>query len=446
MSFALSLRLRLVLAGALTILLALALATLALSALFAAHVERRAVAELSVQLDQLVAGLDQVDGLLVLAMPLADPRFARPYSGLYWQIELPTQALRSRSLWDQTISIPQNDRAAGQAMIFSAAGPQGQTLLGVARMVVLPPRLGGQSATGMLALDRAELDGARRAFVADLAPYMALLALFLIAAGWAQITVGLGPLARLRRSVADIRADASRRMGRNWPSELGPMVGELDALLDARAGDLARARLRAGDLAHGLKTPLQALMAEAVRLRQAGEPSSAADIEDIVAGMRRTLDRELARARRQHERPAGPASLALALSRVISVVQKTPDGQRLAWNCDVADDIRVPMEEGDLIEVLGAIIENAARHARSAVTVTARPSPAGLVLAIADDGAGIAEGMHAQMLTRFAKLDERGTGLGLAIASELMQASGGDIELANAQPGLRVLLTFAPGR
>ena len=93
-----SLRLRLVLGGALAIMLALGLSVVGLLVLFGAHVERRAEAELSVQLDQIIAGLDLVDGQIVMATAPADTRFTPPYSGHYWQVDLPSQSLRARSL------------------------------------------------------------------------------------------------------------------------------------------------------------------------------------------------------------------------------------------------------------------------------------------------------------------------------------------------------------
>jgi len=101
-----SLRLRLALAGALAILLALGLAALGLAQLFGAHVERRATAEMAVQLDQVIAGLERGPEGLELVRPPADPRFGVPYGGLYWQIEEAGDLRRSRSLWDSALDLP----------------------------------------------------------------------------------------------------------------------------------------------------------------------------------------------------------------------------------------------------------------------------------------------------------------------------------------------------
>lgn len=434
-----SLRLRLVLGGALAIMLALGISAIGLLALFGAHVERRAEAELSGQLDQVIAGLDLVDGQIVMATAPADARFTPPYSGHYWQVDLPSQSLSARSLWDATLVLPTGPQIDGQVRFYRIEGPDGQELLAAVRGVILPARLGNQNATAIIATDLAQIITARRAFAADLMPYVLGLALVLIAAGWAQITVGLRPLSRLRARVSRVRGDASNRIGDDWPLEVNMLATELDDLLDVRAADLAQAQMRAGDLAHGLKTPLQALMGEASRLREAGEHTAAQGIEDVVVTMRRTVDRELNRTRRLAGATVTQSNVLQTVTGIITVLRKTPDGQRIEWKINIAKDLTVSVDPSDLAEALGAVLENAARFARSAVHVNASD---GQHLTISDDGCGIPTAEREAMLARFARMDEQGTGMGLAIASEIMRGAGGYIILSDASPGLRVNLHF----
>lgn len=265
-----SLRLRLALAGALAILLALGLAALGLAQLFGAHVERRATAEMSVQLDQVIAGLDRGPDGLDLARPPADPRFSVPYSGLYWQIEEAGSLRRSRSLWDTALDLPDDSLGDGAVHVHRLAGPDGADLLVLERSITLPSRLGGGPVRAAVAMEASELVAARRAFMADLAPYLALLALALSAAGWVQLSIGLSPLRSLGARISALREGRAERMGGHWPVELRPVATEIDDLLAAREAETDRARTRAADLAHGLKTPLQALMGEADRLRGIG--------------------------------------------------------------------------------------------------------------------------------------------------------------------------------
>ncbi|MBB4301327.1 signal transduction histidine kinase [Rhodobium orientis] len=440
----LSLRLRLVLAGAVAVVVALALAAAGLVALFGTHVERRAMAELSVQLDQVLSGLALRDGALVLATPPADPRFSKPYAGLYWQISADGRLLRSRSLWDAELPLPQDDLADGQVHRHDLAGPSGETLLTLERSVTLPARLGGGPARAAVAMDARELEAAEQAFLADIIPYLALLALVLIAAGWVQMAVGLRPLASLGRRVTELRSGAARRMGADWPLEVRPLAGEIDALLDAREADLARARARAGDLAHGLKTPLQALLGEAERLRARGEIEAAEDIDQVVRSMQRHVERELVRARAAAHAFKARADVAKAVERIVAVLRRTPDGGRLDWRIDVAPGLAVALDEGDFSEALGALAENAARFAAGVVAIEAVVDGDMVRLSLCDDGPGIPQARLQEMTARGRRLDEAGggSGLGLAIASEIAEAAGGGLTLVNSSPGLEARLVM----
>jgi len=437
-----SLRLRLALAGALAVLLALALAAVGLSQIFSAHVERRAVAEMSVQLDQVLAGLAIGPDGLTLARPPADQRFAKPYGGLYWQIESSGGDRRSRSLWDTALSLPADTLVDGSTHVHRLPGPRGEQLLVLERSVTLPARLGGGVARAAVGMAAVELDQARRAFMVDLAPYLAILALSLMAAGWVQLWVGLRPLRGLGARISALRAGEATRVGEQWPAEVRPVATEIDALLAERATETERARTRAADLAHSLKTPLQALMGEATRLRASGAAAQADGIEDTVLAMHRTVDRELARARtaaRSADARTDPAQVA---DRLIAVLRRTPDGAKLDWCQDIVPGFSVLLDGADLAEALGALAENAARHARSRVTVSAQGQGNLLRLNVTDDGPGIPAEECEALVGRHARADESGTGLGLSIASEIALAAGGTLELTNTDSGFMATLVL----
>lgn len=441
---ALSLRWRLMVAGAVAVVLALGLAALGLAHLFGTHVERRALADLSVQLDLVLAGLARVDGALAQVLPPADPRFEQPYSGLYWQIAADGAVLRSRSLWDVELALPVEDGADATRHNHLLIGPEGAEVLVLEQHVTLPASLGGGRARAAVALDTAELSAARRAFLRDMFPYLAVLGMVLIAAQWAQVTLGLKPLRRVGAEVSALRDGRRRRMGGDWPQEVQPLAAELDALLTAREADVERARGRAGDLAHGLKTPLQALMGEAARLRTGDQAQAAEGIEVVVATMRAHVDRELARTRiALHSRNARAGAAAVARS-VVAVLQRTPGGQRLAWQVDVPDDLVLAIDAADLSEALGALAENAARHAAGRAEVGAVVMGAQARVTVRDDGPGLPADRRAAMMARGVRADETGpgTGLGLAIAAEIAEAAGGVLELEEAGPGLSATLVL----
>ena len=182
-----------------------------------------------------------------------------------------------------------------------------------------------------VAVDLARLSAAQTAFATDLLIALGLLGLVLAAATSVQVGLGLRPLDALRRGVADIRSGRNRHRQPEVPDEVRPLVDELNALIDAREQDIARSRNRAADLAHGLKTPLAALAADAERLRGKGESHIADEIEAVIEAMRRHVDRELVRARlrgsdrvrRGDTTPVAPLARSL-----IATVSRTAAGCR----------------------------------------------------------------------------------------------------------------------
>lgn len=455
-----SLRLRLILAGAVSVLAALALAAAGLLVLFERHVERRIDQELSVHLDQLVAGLDRdADGALVLLRPPGDPRFAVPLSGLYWQFEGQGAARgavqRSRSLWDFELALPAEGEGDPLPHRHTLAGPGDTQLLLLERVV----ELRGVSVRVAAAIDRREIDEATRAFGLDLAPYLAVLALFLMAAAVAQVTIGLRPLAAVRDGLAAIRSGRRTRLGDDFPDEIRPLAGELDGLLAAREAQVESARARAGDLAHGLRTPLQVLAGDVERLQARGETEIAAEIETVALSMRRHVERELARARLASGRGTATAAPAEVARAVVAVVSRTPAGARLDWQVKIAEDARLAIDPDDLAEALGNLAENAARHAVARVRFTldeapgerggeeAGETPRLVRLAVLDDGPGIADEMIGPLTARGGRLDlagGSGAGLGLAIVSEIAEAWGGSLVIENRRSGLEAALCLRP--
>lgn len=344
--------------------------------------------------------------------------------------------LRSRSLWDQAMDLPESPAVGGDARLHQLAGPEGASLLALERVVQLPARLGGGEARAAVAMDRAELTAARAAFVTDLAPYLIALALALVAAQLVQVSYGLRPLRRIRERVASLRGGQSTRMGEAWPAEMRPLAREIDALLAAREADIARARTRAGDLANGLKTPLQALLGEAEQLRQHSNTCAAHAVEEIAETMRAHVERELARTRAASAVGHAGANVATTVKRIHSVLGRTPDGRNLRWHVAVADNLSVAIDPAE------ALAENAARHAKSKVTIKAAEEDARVRIMIDDDGGGVPNDRLAHLGQRGRRLDERlpGNGLGIAIAADIVAVAGGGLELRNSEQGLEVVI------
>lgn len=436
-----SLRLRLLAAGAASVILALTIAGFGLLLLFERHVERRMAAELGSHLNQLVGSLARSgDGTLEVGAPPAEPRFLQPLSGLYWQVtgEGTGTALRSRSLWDAMLLLPPDAPAAAEVHQHTIPGPDGASLLAVERRIALPASLGGGTVRAAVALDRAEVHAAGLAFASDLVPSLALLAAVLIAAAWVQVGVGLRPLDAVRRRLAQVRSGEAARLGEAFPDEVRPLTAEVDHLLDAQEKAITRARARAADLAHGLKTPLTVLSADAEQLRARGDTHLADEIEILAAGMRRHVERELARVRTGLRARSGPAEpVRPVIKQVVGVLRRTPQGRKLSWEIDAADGLRVRMDAQDLAEILGNLAENAAIWAAGAVRIAGRRDGDTVTLRVEDDGPGVPEEQIDNVLARGGRLDETrpGTGLGLAIVGDLAEAYGGTLSLRRSSLG-----------
>jgi signal transduction histidine kinase len=333
--------------------------------------------------------------------------------------------------------------------------------------VTLTARLGGTPLRVAVALDGAELDAAPEAFMSDLALYLALLAVTLILAGLAQVTEGLRLLGQVGARVAAVRSGAAKRLGDDFPAEVRPLTAEVDTLLEARDAKIVRAGARAADLAHGLRTPLQALIGEASRLRASDRGDAADGIEDIAIAMRRHVERELARTRIAARAPTAACDPSTVIAWAIAGVARTPDGTRVEWTRDLPSGLTARIDPDDLVEALGALIENAARHAsgRVAVAVTPALTPTGgtagavsgagpvsggggrvgdILVTVRDDGPGIPESTQERLMDRGARMDQSGvgSGLGLSIARKITAASGGGLELRNLRPGLKARLTL----
>ena len=441
-----SLRWRLMLGAAVTILVTLALALFAMSLLFSRHIERALAEELERDALHVIASLSlDADGMPNSGASLTDARYERPAGGRYWQLTSPAGATRSLSLWDETLPAPTVARPAGW-QVRELDGPFGQRILLVERTVSTDGS--GRPITAQFAQDTAELRSARNRFRLELGLFLVALWLMLMLASWAQITLGLLPLRRLRAGLERMRQSPSERMDGRYPSEIEPLISAINRLAEARERDVVRARRRAADLAHSLKTPLAAMGALSRRVGAAEQPGLAADLDRVISSAGAALEAELARSRAAAIRDgvtparADPNDL---VDRIVSVVQRTERGESLVYDVRLEPELRLPIANDDLMEVLGALVENATRFARRQVLVSGRRTPQGDELTVEDDGPGLGISVE-EALARGGRLDETGSGnhgLGLSIARDIVDATLGTLTLTRSElGGLRVSMRW----
>jgi signal transduction histidine kinase len=445
-----SLRLRLLAASAVTILLALFLAGLALIELFEAEVSARVERELSNHLLQLAGALETgTDGKLYLARQLADPRFQQPLSGLYWQIVWDEQEpLRSRSLWDESLSVPKLT-SGGASRILQLPGPEATPLIALERVITVLKQNQPYDVRLLVGTNASEVTEPLASFTRWMILSLAALAVFLAAAAWAQVKVGLRPLETLRAGLGQIRLGELTRLSGNYPSEIAPLVEEFNGVLDDQEKSLARARSRAAELAHGLKTPLTILSAVARDLRSKGRRKASSDISEQAETMHVVIERELSRARLAQGHGTVKVVLAPEIERLVASVRRLPRSEELQWEVAVPAGISVPIEQVDLVELLGNILDNARKWARSGVRVSTSEGEEGLALIVEDDGPGVEASDITRIMERGFSLDKnaQGTGLGLAIVKDIAEIYGLQVGFApSSLGGLSVKIRFPAHR
>ncbi|HEX5803560.1 MAG TPA: ATP-binding protein [Azospira sp.] len=446
-----SLRLRLLAGTLVWVTLSLAAAGWSLGQLFRDHVGEQFHATLVAHLDQLTAGFALDDsGQPSLTPPPADPRLGKPYSGLYWQIDRLAASgsggdatpplrglLRSRSLWDEVLAVPADGLADGEIHRHRIAGPDG-AMLGMVerRLRVAAAGDGSESAWRLIvaADERLWREPVSR-FNGALWLALALLGLGLAIAVVVQVGVGLAPLRTLRAALGRIRSGTAARLDGAFPSEVMPLVEEFNSVLAQNAEVVERSRTQAGNLAHALKTPLSVLANAA-----AGRDDELARlVAEQVEHARRQVDYHLARAQAAASRvPGARTPLAPVVDGLARAMRRLHAGRELDLAiAPIAATLCFRGDAQDLQEMLGNLLDNACKWAQRRVEVTARDDGRWLLVAIDDDGCGLAAGQRAAVLRRGVRADERvpGSGLGLAIVVELAQLYDGRLTLGDSPLG-----------
>ncbi|HKR90914.1 HAMP domain-containing sensor histidine kinase [Novosphingobium sp.] len=371
------------------------------------------------------------DGEVFFIRPLGDQRFLEPNSGLYWQIRgKGHEDFPSRSLWDRSLQAPDGHFDA-QPHVYDSDQFAGEPLRVMERSIILP----GSNTQWMftVAASRADLNQQIKMIRSILIYSFVALGFGLLLMAGLQTWYGLFPLRHVRRAIQKLRTTGAARVTEPLPQEVEPLVDELNALLAHTERQAEEARTHAGNLAHALKTPLTVVMNAAT--------AKAPDLADTVireaAVMRRQVDHHLARARAVGRRAAGMSRAEVwpSLEAVLRAVERLYDSTR--FDLDGNHGVSVALEKQDLEEILGNLIENAAKYGGGSVfvTVDAGQDARFCEIWIEDDGVGIPDTERNRIFDRGARLDtgKPGTGLGLAIVRDVVEIYGGSVDLAESE-------------
>ncbi|ESY12186.1 MULTISPECIES: ATP-binding protein [unclassified Mesorhizobium] len=384
-------------------------------------------------------------GQLTGAPDLGDLRFSEPNSGWYWSVEPASEGvhgnLHSSSM---TTTIPSPTVAevpfnSSFQRSYSTDGIGDEELQVFESEFVLDAK--NRAARFRVMGNKTELEHEIATFQGRLLTYLSLFGVGMIAINAIAILLGLQPLRRVRNALAQVREGTAQRLDGRFPAEIEPLANETNALIENNKRIVERSRTQVGNLAHSLKTPLAVLINEGRALGGAKGQL----IADQAASMQKQVDHYLQRARvaAQRDSVVYRTPVTPLVQRMVRVLQKLKPDVSLSLTL-LAADIVFAGEREDLEELLGNLLDNAMKWAKSTVAVSVTPAAAGLFeLSIEDDGPGIPEDKARDVLKRGRRLDETkpGTGLGLAIVADLVNEYGGALALErSAMGGLKAVV------
>lgn len=387
----------------------------------------------------LIAMVKGPDGIRLDTQRL-NPRYQRPFSGHYFRIELPDRTWRSRSLWDAVPAWPETSGLADDLL----EGPQQQRLLAYRAVY----RRDGQPIVISVAQDYTPiLESFARVRLSGLGLVGVALLVFLLLQRYAM-TLAFRPLERARQQIAQLQQGQRQQLDNQAPMELQPLVEQINRLLTQTEESLQRSRHALGNLGHALKTPLAVLGSLVQRDELRTHPQLQASLQEQLEQIRQRVSRELTRARLAGEvLPGAHFNCAVELPHLLDTLRMVHQRNlQLRWSAP--SDCRLPWDREDMLELLGNLLDNACKWARSEVVLSIKPSAEGYRLRVDDDGPGIPANERAPVLERGVRLDERaeGHGLGLGIVRDILNAWGGTLSLQDSPlGGLRVEIEL-PGK
>ncbi|MGB1975934.1 MAG: ATP-binding protein [Vibrio toranzoniae] len=385
--------------------------------------------QLGLTMDELTANIETNNhGALIMAERLSDPRLNQPYSGIYWRASTQDQIIRSRSLWDKDLTIKRSP------IHTSVKGPKEEKLIYIEQDIYLPEL--SDPVTITIGMNDNSLESTLNQLTGQVWLILLLLFVGVLLLIGIQVSWSLLPLNKMQRELALLRKGEQQGLSDNYPKEVSPLVSDLNALLFHYQELLERARNHAGNLSHALKTPLSVLKNEIERLPDDEKKL----LQEPIHQIQSQIDYHLGRARM-----AG----AMNILSVKSSPCERVEAIAMAFDKVYADnnvtmvneldlELDVAVEKTDLDEMLGNLLENNYKWARSIIRVHAKDLTDGNVeLIVEDDGQGIPEGKLEQVTKRGVRLDETtpGTGLGLNIVNEMAHSYRGSLTLGKSSMG-----------
>lgn len=434
-----SLKRRLIVVASIWIVAGMIVGGFLLSAIFRELVTVQFNDELHVHLEELRRLAEISPNGAILQRDLSDPRYDVPESGFYWEIQRNGSIIaRSKSLEGPALDIPADPPTNTYIHSYSIAGPTG-TLMVLEQAKWIDPS--GTPVRFVIGTDKRHLDDVLHSFDSMVGYTLAAFAALMIAASALLILYAMRPFDQLRTALGTVRSGQSTEVGGTFPKEVQPLVDDLNTLLKSTAELIGRARIQAGNVAHGLKTPLAVLTDEAYQIEEQGLQQSAATILDQCRKMQTQIDYQITRARAVAMRsaPGMVASVKKAALEVASALSRLHKARPISIETNIPESVSVACDGQDLNEMIANLVDNACKHARKRVRISlAQPSQQDRVtVAVEDDGAGLPPEAYEIVFNVGERWDSQkpGSGLGMAIVRDLARLYGGDVRLGSSTYG-----------
>ena len=438
------LSIRLLIAAALSIFVAVAATGFAINYLFENYYHDQISIELEKELKLVTANVNFGNNGKLEITDLKNENYLKPLSGRYWQVmPVSGETLYSESLWDQ--SLPNIEQEFDGKLLLSRMAYHDSNILIMSWWIQFD-NAGNQSYV-QIAVARDLIEGKSAVFnlKKQASMWLFILAIALTLATWVQIYIGLKPLERIRTEIKNLNEGNIQQLSHDFPLEVQPLVDEVNSTLHSKDKLIERARFGAGNLAHGLKTPLTIINSLLTKFNRSQNDDLEKDIREQVVTINEIIERELARVR-TNEKPSRWTEVNPLTNKLINTMKRLPRGDEIDWQTNIDANFTMPLDEHDFAELTGNILDNARKFTNSVVLVDGKwlPNQMG-ILSIEDDGVGIPSEQMMEALNRGERLHNTssGHGIGLSIVRELAASSNCDLNLSISDlGGLKVTIGF----
>lgn len=436
-----SLNTRLLLAASLVLAGFLGLAGVALDAAFRKAASSALYERLQAQVYGLLAAAESdAEGHIQLPEVLPDGRFSRPGSGLY---ALVTDAeggvmWRSASLLGSRLPAPERVRP-GEWRFRTLTAAEGERLFVLVFGVRWETDAGApRDYNFAVAEDAAAFEAQVAGFRRSLWGWLLGLGVVLLLVQGGVLRWSLAPLRRLEREIRSIETGEQAAIRQAYPRELRGLTANLNALLERERAQLERYRNGLADLAHSLKTPLAVLRGAILDRRAPDADRLAAQVREQSARMQQIVDYQLQRAALSGRTTLmAPVAMAPVIDRVVSSLEKVYAEKRVDCRLQLEDGLAFTGDEGDLMELVGNLLDNAFKWCENRVRVVAHATEGGMLFRVEDDGPGIPSEQASRVLERGARIDPAvtGHGIGLAVVRDIAAVYHGELTIGRSDLG-----------